>query len=118
MAMMTKYSSIETATLEILDLDGLSGSRDLIPDLVNSLIQLAGPLGAAKLRLQALSERLYNDLGDVGQKARHEGGYGHCHFLMAPDFTGHHSWQPTPFDGDYSICWRPMPIDEAQKRVA
>lgn len=118
MAMMAKYSSIEPATLEILDLDGLNEGRGLIPDLVKSMIKLAGPLGAAKVRLQALSNRLYEDLGELGKQARQEGGYGHCHFRMAPDFTGHNSWQPTPFDGDYSICWRPLPLDEAQKRVA
>jgi hypothetical protein len=118
MAMMAKYSSIEPATLEILDLDGLSEARDLIPGLVQSLIQLAAPMGAAKLRLQTLSQRLLEDLDDLGRRARREGGYGHCHFRMAPHFTGHETWQPTPFDGDYSICWRPMPVNQAQKRAA
>lgn len=109
MAMMVKYSSIEPATLEILDLDGLKDHRHRIPDLVRSLLALAGPLGAAKLRLQMLSSRLLADLGDLGERARREGGYGHSHVYAAPGFTGQETWQPTPFDGDHSICWRPLP---------
>ena len=109
MAMMAKYSSIEPATLEILDLDGLSEARDRIPALVQALMRAALPLGAAKLRLQMMSERLFADLGELGERARREGGYGHSYVRFAPSFKGHETWQPTPFDGDHSICWRPLP---------
>ena len=118
MAMMAKYSPIEPATLEILDLDGLRQGRGHIPQLVQSLIHLAGPMGAAKLRLQVVSQALLQDLGALGQRARREGGYGHCHFKMAEGFDGHQTWQPTPFDGDYSICMRPLPLAEMAKRAA
>lgn len=114
MAMMAKYSSIEPATLEILDLDGLAEARDRIPDLVQALMRAALPMGAAKLRLQMLSARLLADLGELGDKARREGGYGHSYVRMAPGFKGHETWQPTPFDGDHSICWRPVPLAQAQ----
>ena len=109
MAMMAKYSSIEPATLEILDLDGLEDDRDRIPDLVRALFALAHPLGAAKLRLQMLSPRLLSDLGELAERARREGGYGHSYMRTAKGFRGLETWQPTPFDGDHSICWRPLP---------
>lgn len=109
LALMAKYSSIEPPTLEIIDLEALSGHRHAIQTLMQALIRVAGPMGAAKLRLQTLSPALLEDLGDLGHKARREGGYGHCHFKFAPGFTGHETWQPTPFDGDFSICLRPLP---------
>lgn len=118
MAMMSKYSSIEPATLEILDLDGLPHGRDRIAGLVQTLIDQAAPLGAAKLRLQVVNPVLLDDLGDLVGKARFEGGYGHCHFQMAEGFEGDQTWQPTPFDGDYSICWRPLPQAEDRIRAA
>ncbi|WP_409019971.1 N-acetyltransferase [Brevundimonas vesicularis] len=109
LAMMAKYSSIEPPSLEIIDLAALAGHGSAVRDLAGALIRLAGPLGAAKVRLQVLGPQLLTDLGDLAGQARREGGYGHCHVGLVPGFEGHQSWQPTPFDGDFSICLRPLP---------
>lgn len=109
LAMMAKYSSIEPPTLEIIDLEALSGHREAIPSLARALMAMAAPLGAAKLRLQVVSPRLLADLGELGARARREGGYGHCHVKFSDAGDVEASWQPTPYDGDFSLCLRPLP---------
>ncbi|MGH7027450.1 N-acetyltransferase [Brevundimonas sp.] len=106
LALLSKGNSIEPPTLEILDLKALDRDRAAITALVAALMQLAPALGAAKVRLQVVTDDV---LGDLARKARREGGWGHCHVAFEPDVEGAGDWRPTPFDGDYSFCVRPMP---------
>ncbi|HEY1071349.1 N-acetyltransferase [Brevundimonas sp.] len=115
LALLGKGNPIEPPTLEILDLEALDRDRGAISALVAALLQLAPALGAAKVRLQVVTEDTMRDLGDLARKARREGGWGHCHVAFTSGFEGAGDWRPTPFDGDYSFCVRPLPL---RRRVA
>lgn len=108
LAQMSKGSSIEPAFLEIVDLMALAEAPDAIPALTRALIANARALGAAKVRLQMVSPRMLDCLGPLAASARREGGWGHAHVRFA-DETLAAAWSPTPFDGDYGICLRPVP---------
>jgi len=108
LAQMSKGSSIEPAILDIIDLAALTGAGHVIPDLVTTLIRNAHGLGAAKVRLQTVSPEMLTLLGPLAANARREGGWGHAHVRFNdPSMAG--LWSPTPFDGDYGICLRPVP---------
>jgi hypothetical protein len=109
MAMMAKGNILEPPVLEIIDLEALDSQADAIPLLMAALRDAARCMGAAKLRLQMVSPRLLARLGRFGRTARREGGWGHCHvrFVEGPPAA---DWSPTPYDGDYAICLRPVPI--------
>ena len=114
MAMLGKGNSIEPPVLEIIDLQALDHDRAAVRALVAALLRLAPGWGAAKVRLQVVSDSLLRDMGDLARKARREGGWGHCHAAFAPDIQttevdGPSDWRPTPFDGDYAFCVRPVP---------
>lgn len=114
LALVGKGNSIEPPMLEIIDLEALDHDRAAIPALVRALLTLAPALGAAKVRLQVVNETTLHDLGGLAHKARREGGWGHCHVAFTPDIQGPGvegagDWRPTPFDGDYSFCTRPLP---------
>jgi hypothetical protein len=72
-------------------------------------------MGAAKLRIQTVSPRLLERLGDLGRQARREGGWGHCHVRFAPGGPDPALWSPTPYDGDYAMCLRPLPTPVCAK---
>lgn len=114
LALLGKGNPIEPPTLEIIDLEALDRDRAAIPALVAALLRLAPSLGAAKVRLQVVTDAVLHDLGDLAPRARHEGGWGHCHVAFAPDIEGAGDWRPTPFDGDYSFCIRPLPARTAR----
>ncbi|MGH7020902.1 MAG: N-acetyltransferase [Brevundimonas sp.] len=109
LALLGKGNSIEPPTLEILDLEALDRDRAAIPALVGALLTLAPALGAAKVRLPVVADAVLHDLGALAHRARREGGWGHCHVAFEPDVEEAGDWRPTPFDGDYSFCVRPLP---------
>lgn len=117
MAMMAKSNILEAPVLEILDLEGLRDHADAIPALMEALKTFAGAMGAAKLRLQTVSPLTLDRLGDFARTARREGGWGHCHVNFAPDAPDPALWSPTPYDGDYAICLRPIPLDPRKQGV-
>ncbi len=108
LAQISKGSSIEPAFLEIVDLIALADAPQAIPALTQVLIDNARAIGAAKVRLQMVSPRMLDQLGSLAARARHEGGWGHAH-VRFNDPTLATQWSPTPFDGDYGICLRPVP---------
>ncbi len=110
MALLAKGNPIEPAALEIIDLIALQDEPHAIPALMQALMQTAKTLGAAKLRLQAMGEDLLRRLGPWAARAHREGGWGHCHAAFRPDAPSSLTWQPTPFDGDYGVCQRPIPL--------
>lgn len=112
MATLAKTNILEPPVLEILDLQALDDCADAIPALMKALIDAALPMGAAKVRLQMVSPDLLDRLGIFTAKARHEGGWGHCHVQFAADAPDASLWSPTPWDGDYGICLRPIPVGE------
>ena len=112
MAVLAKTNPIEPASLEIIDLIALEDEPQAIPVLMAELMQRARGLGAAKLRLQVVAEDMVRRLGPWARRARREGGWGHCWARMSPDGPATHSWQPTPFDGDYGVCQRPTPLGD------
>lgn len=112
MACLAKTNILEPPVLEILDIQALQGSHAAIPALMTSLIAAARPLGAAKVRLQMVSPRMLERLGSFASRARQEGGWGHCHVQFAADAPDASLWSPTPWDGDYGICLRPVPIGQ------
>lgn len=114
MAQMAKSNIIEVPVLEIIDLEALAWDDDAIPALMKALTAAARPLGAAKVRLQVVSPLMLTRLGAWAESASHEGGWGHCHIRFAEDAPSPELWSPTPFDGDYAICLRPLPL-EVQK---
>ncbi len=109
MALPAKGNPIEPATLEIIDLVALQDEPHAVPALMAALIMQARRIGAAKLRLQVVNENLLRRLGAWTGRARREGGWGHCHAAFRPCAPSNLTWQPTPFDGDYGICQRPIP---------
>jgi len=110
MAMMAKNNTLEAPVLEILDLEALAGETNAIPALMDALIGAARVMGAAKVRIQMVSPRVLDRLGRHAATARHEGGWGHCHVRFAPGAPSPDLWSPTPYDGDFGICLRPIPI--------
>ena len=78
--------------------------------LLEALKDSARRMGAAKLRIQMVSPRLLERLGDHVRRARREGGWGHCHARFAPGGPDPALWSPTPYDGDYAMCLRPVPV--------
>lgn len=108
LAMLNKRTPIEPPVLEIIDLVALEMAPEAIQALTLGLRRLAPALGAAKLRLQAMSSALLAALGPLADQARDEGGWGHCHVAFDEDMA-EAGWRPTPFDGDYSFCLRPLP---------
>lgn len=109
MAMVAKSNILEPPVLEILDLGALAHDAEAIPALMKALRNAAGQMGAAKLRIQMVSPHLLERLGDLGWRTRREGGWGHCHVRFAPGGPDPTLWSPTPYDGDYAMCLRPVP---------
>lgn len=118
MAMMSKGNPIEPPMLEIVDLMALEDEPRAIPALLQALLANTHRLGAAKLRIQTVNPGLLRRMGPLADTARREGGWGHCHARFDPGLPGVESWAPTPFDGDYGICLRPVPVAGDQRRAA
>lgn len=119
LALLGKGNPVEPPMLEIIDLEALDRDRAAIPALVAALLKLAPAMGAAKVRLQVVSDSTLHDLGALARSARREGGWGHCHAAFTPeldraDAPGADDWRPTPFDGDYSFCTRPLPAQASR----
>ncbi|MDP1911928.1 GNAT family N-acetyltransferase [Brevundimonas sp.] len=108
-AMVAKSNILEPPVLEILDLEALAGEAEAIPALMKALRGAVGQMGAAKLRLQMVSPHMLERLGDHVRGTRREGGWGHCHVRFAPGGPDPTLWSPTPYDGDYAMCLRPVP---------
>ncbi len=113
-ALMTKTSLIEPPCLDILDLIALNDAPDAVARLARCLIDNARGLGAAKARLQMATPALLQALGELGEQARREGGWGHCHAIV-DDPALAAAWAPTPFDGDYGVCSRPVPLPRVRR---
>ena len=111
MAMMAKANILEAPVLELLDLEALADDAEAIPTLMRGLMVAAKAMGAAKVRIQTISPLLLERLGGFRRSARREGGWGHCHVRFAPDGPDPDLWSPTPYDGDYAMCLRPLPIE-------
>lgn len=108
-ALMTKTSRIEPPCLDIIDLTALKTAPQAVESLAACLIANARALGAAKVRLQVTTPELLDQLGDLPPRARREGGWGHCHAVIDEPALAR-AWSPTPFDGDYAVCARPVPV--------
>lgn len=115
LAQITKTSLIEPPCLDIVDLVALETAPDAIALLTQTLIDNARAMGAAKVRLQMVTPRMLDQLGDLATTARREGGWGHCHAII-DDPALAAAWAPTPFDGDYGICQRNPPAPKARRR--
>jgi len=118
MAVVSKGNPIEPPMLEILDLVALKTESSAIPALMTALLTNARMLGAAKVRIQMVNDDLLARLGPLVASARREGGWGHGHARFEPGIEGIGSWMPTPFDGDYGVCLRPVPIARIEARQA
>ena len=112
MAQMAKANSLEPPVLEIIDLEALAGDAEAIPELMDGLKQAARAMGAAKLRLQTVTPQGLARLGRHANVTRSEGGWGHCHVRFAEGAPDPALWSPTPYDGDYAACLRPLPLRE------
>lgn len=110
-ARLAKGNALEVTALEILDLDWVDGHDAAVPELMQALFAVARDRGAAKLRLQVVSPRVRDALGPWVDRARREGGWGHC-MVRWTDGAPARPWDPTPFDGDYEVCLRPAPAGE------
>ncbi len=113
-ARLAKGNALEVTALEILDLDWVEGRRAAVPVLMGALFDQARAWGAAKLRLQVVGPRVMDALGPWVERARREGGWGHCKLAWAGDAPAL-PWEPTPFDGDYEVCLRPAPAGERRR---
>lgn len=118
MAMVAKANILEAPVLEILDIEALADDAEAIPALMQGLRAAARQMGAAKLRIQTVSPHLLKRLGKLGRQARREGGWGHCHVRFAPGGPDSALWSPTPYDGDYAMCLRPLPVRSRTKAPA
>lgn len=118
MAMMSKGNPIEPPMLEIIDLIALEDEPQAVHALMQALLMNARSMGAAKLRIQMVSPDLLRRLGPLADSARREGGWGHCHVKFGATAPGAAVWSPTPFDADYGICLRPVPVSVPEARAA
>ncbi|MFK0298162.1 N-acetyltransferase [Brevundimonas sp. NPDC090276] len=110
-AVMSKGSPIEPPALEIIDLIALDHAQHAVAALMKAMLDLAPRLGAARVRLQVVNGALLDALGPLARGARREGGWGHCHAQFDPELeAAGRDWRPTPYDGDYAFCLRPLPI--------
>ena len=116
LAQMSKGSSIEPPLLDLIDVRTLTHATTAVPDLIATLIDNARWMGAAKVRMQMVSPDMLALLGPLAKRARHEGGWGHAHVKFRDEVMSEH-WSPTPFDGDYGICLRPVPNLRASLRT-
>jgi len=110
-AVLSKGSPIEAPALEVVDLIALDRAPHAASALIKAMLRLAPRLGVARVRLQVVNGALLDALGPLARSARREGGWGHCHAHFDPELedAGRH-WRPTPYDGDYAFCLRPLPI--------
>lgn len=118
MAVMAKVNVIEPPVLEVLDLIALRDEPCALPTLMETLLANARGMGAAKVRIQVVNPDMLRRLGPLAGSARREGGWGHCHARFAPGVEGTESWAPTPYDGDYGVCLRPIPLARAARLAA
>lgn len=118
MAQMAKANILEAPVLEIIDLEALNDDAEAIPALMSGLMRAGRAMGAAKVRMQVVSLRLIERLGAFSTWARNEGGWGHCHVRFTDGAPDPNLWSPTPFDGDYAMCLRPLPLGEAKAEAA
>lgn len=118
LAMMAKGNIIEAPVLEIIDLEALAGDAEAIPALMTAFLAAARPMGAAKVRLQTTTRQGLSRLGVHTVSARREGGWGHCHARFAPDTPAPALWSPTPWDADYAVCLRPVPLTSPDRAWA
>ena len=111
MAQTAKMSRHEPPVLDIIDLAATPGEPDAVQALAAALVANGRRLGVAKVRLQVVSPVVLAALGPLAGRARREGGWGHAHARFRPDWEQRlkAGWSPTPFDGDYSFCLRPVP---------
>lgn len=110
-AVLSKGSPIEAPALEVVDLITLDRAPHAASALIKAMLRLAPRLGVARVRLQVVNGALLDALGPLARSARREGGWGHCHahFDLELEDAGR-DWRPTPYDGDYAFCLRPLPI--------
>jgi hypothetical protein len=99
MAMVCKNNPIDPPILEIVDIAALRDEPRAVPALMRALLANAHRLGAAKVRIQTVSEDLLRRLGPLAASAKREGGWGHCHVHLGPEAGDVRTWAPTPFDG-------------------
>ncbi len=116
LALVAKTNLIDAPALDIIDLVAMRGHEDALPRLARTLIANARGLGAAKVRLQVATPELLDALDDVAATARREGGWGHGHAIVDEALAP--LWSPTPFDGDYAICARPVPLPARRRTPA
>ncbi len=110
-AVLSKGSPIEAPALEVVDLIALDRAPHAASALIKAILRLAPRLGVARLRLQVVNGALLDALGPLARSARREGGWGHCHAHFDPELEdAGRDWRPTPYDGDYAFCLRPLPI--------
>jgi len=110
-AVLSKGSPIEAPALEVVDLIALDRAPHAASALIKAMLRLAPRLGVARVRLQVVNGALLDALGPLARSARREGGWGHCHAHFDPVLEdAGRDWRPTPYDGDYAFCLRPLPI--------
>lgn len=110
-AVLSKGSPIEAPALEVVDLIALDRAPDAASALIKAMLRLAPRLCVARVRLQVVNGALLDALGPLALSARREGGWGHCHAHFDPELEdAGRDWRPTPYDGDYAFCLRPLPI--------
>lgn len=111
MAQTAKMSRHEPPVLDIIDLAAIDDEAEAIQALAGAMIRNARAFGVAKVRLQVVSPPVLAALGPLAARARREGGWGHAHARFRPDWGERlrAAWSPTPFDGDYGFCLRPVP---------
>lgn len=113
-AMLNKDTPLSAASLDVIDLVALDRDPDGVRALMSALLDNARGQGAARVRIQAVSTALLRQLGGLTRTARREGGWGHAHARLGPVLSAKASdWNPTPFDGDYSLCLRAPPVARA-----
>jgi hypothetical protein len=116
LAFFAKQTEIERPSLDIVDLIATREHEEAaIPALVQTLVDNTRLLGAVRVRLQTVSPRLDELLiGLPG--ARRTLTHGHCHTRFHEGISEEaiQAWHVTPYDGDYSFCLRPPPLERKE----
>jgi len=113
LAYFAKQTEIERPSLDIVDLVATQDSElTAIPALVSTLVGNARDLGVVRVRLQTVSPGLDEILCRL-PGAQRIVTHGHCHARFADGLPAGaaDAWRATPYDGDYSFCLRPPPLE-------
>ncbi|ACT59655.1 hypothetical protein [Hirschia baltica] len=113
--LISKESEIAPPILSIIDLIALPESQNtILPELISAARKIASKMKLMKVHLPYASQETVKALENcITPSNIKTTDYAHAHGCFYPPYRVEEfekNWSPTPLDGDFSFCLRPMPI--------